>query len=190
MAKKETTAQVKKNKKWVPILASKEFSNYQIGETYVEDPTKSVGTTVEVNLMFLTNDSKKQSNNVKFKIVEYKENNLFTEFISYELQKAQFKRLSRPGKEKVEDSFSYVTKDNKNVRIKPILITRSKAVNSKLTSIRITTRQLLADIIKKMNYTDLVRDLISGNLQKEIRNRVNKAVPVGSCIIKGFVKLN
>src|SRR3989344_3033310 len=134
----------KKKKVWVPIVASKEFRNTEIGETYVEEPAASVGKFIETNLMFLTNDSKKQGTNLRFRINEYKNNVLYTELIGLRIQVAQLKRITRKQKDKVEDSFVCVTKDNIKVRLKPILVTKTKVTNSKLTSLRKNVRDLVS----------------------------------------------
>ncbi len=188
--KQQGSPDVKKIKKWVPIMASKEFGNTPIGETYVETPEKSVGVVMELNLMILTNDSKKQSNNVKFKITEYKNNMLNTEFVGCYLQKAQLKRVTRPGKLKVEDSNVYTTKDNVKIRVKPIFITKAKTNQSKLSAMRKISREVVSDMAKEMGYSEAVKELISGGLQRELKHRVGKVYPLASCIIKAFERLN
>jgi len=61
--------------------------------------------------MLLTNDSKKQSTNLRFRINEYKNNVLYTELVGLRIQVAQLKRITRKQKDKVEDSFVCVTKE-------------------------------------------------------------------------------
>ena len=187
--KKEETSTIKKNKKWVQIVSSKEFGNNIIGETYVDDPQKSIGNVVEINLMFVSNDPKRQSNNTKFKITSYNDNILHTEFIGYYIQKAQLKRLARTGKDKFEDSFNYTTKDNLKIKVKPIMITRSKCIKSKISDMRKASRSFMSELCKKMEYSELVKELVSGNLAKEMRNKVNKAGPIGTLIVKSFEKI-
>lgn len=185
-AKKEESKLIKKNKKWVSILSSKEFGAHVMGETYVDDPQKSVGNVIEINFMSVTNDPKKQSSNAKFKIVDFKDNVLNTEFIGYSLQRAQIKRLARAGKDKIDDSYAYSTKDNVKIKVKPVIITRVKCVKSKITGIRKASRSYVEDLCKKMSYSEIVKEIVSGNLVKEMRNKVNKVGPVGSLIIKSF----
>ena len=124
MAEKTTTQQEikKKKKKWVSILASPEFNNQEIGETFLEEEQQAMGRVVEVNLMMLTRDPKKQNYNVYFKVNEVKNNQANTELFQYRIQIAQLKKITKQGKNKVDDSFIYNTKDDKKVTIKPILI--------------------------------------------------------------------
>src|SRR3989338_7325810 len=110
MVTKTTTAQeAKKKKKWITILASSEFGNQEIGETYVEEPEQAVGRSVETNLMMLTKDPKKQNFNVYFEIYSVKNNQALTKLRSYSIQVAQLKRITKKGKNKLDDSFTYET---------------------------------------------------------------------------------
>ena len=179
----------KKKKKWVPIVAAKEFNNMEIGETYVEDPNNSIGRTVTINLMALTRDPKKQSNNVTFKITEFKNNVLHTELISISLQTAQLKRTTRKDKTKIEDSFIVDTKDNIKVRFKPILLTKAVTSKSNLSGLRKLTREIVAKHSKNMFYSQFIGDVIFVNIQKAIRNDTKQFYPLASCIIKKVEKV-
>src|SRR3989344_5523445 len=177
-----------KKKKWVPILATKEFNNMEIGETYVEDPGNSVGKKVTINLMALTRDPKKQSNNITFKITEFKNNILNTEVVSISLQTAQLKRTTRKDKTKIEDSFVVDTKDNVKVRFKPILLTKAETSKSNLSGLRKLTRQIVANHSKNISYSQFINDVIFGNIQKAIRNDTKHFYPLASCTVKKVEK--
>ena len=189
MAVKRDTTE-KKKKKWVQILAPKEFKNIEIGETYVENPENSVGKTIQTNLMSITRDPKKQSNNIKFRITEFKNNVLNTEVMNISMQTAQLKRTTRKDKIKIEDSFVVNTKDNKKVRIKPILLTKTLTSNSKLTAIRKSTREIVSKIAEQTSFHQFLNDIISGQLLKAIKNDNRKIYPLASCTIKKVERLN
>jgi len=179
----------KKKKKWIPILASKEFHNQEIGETYVEELEQCIGRTLEVNLMMLTRDPKRQNFNVKFRITEVKNNQALTELISYSMQVAQLKRITKKGKNKVEDSFIYKTKDNLSIVIKPIMLTRTLAYKTTLQLIRKQSRLFLTNYTKDKTYPQVMKDIVDNNLQREVRNGIKKFYPVTNCIIKAAYKL-
>lgn len=185
-----TAADKKKKKLWVSILAPKEFNSVEIGETYVEEPASCIGRFVESNLMVLTGDPKKQSNNANFRINEYKDNSLRTELMSFGLQVAQVKRLTRKQKDKIEDSFLCLTKDNIKVRIKPSFIAKSKVINSKKTLIRMFARNFIINLVKNMSYTQIMMDIVNNDLQKNVKNGIKKTMPITSCIIKAAVREN
>lgn len=180
----------KKKKKWIPILASKEFNNQEIGETYVEESENCIGRTVELNLMMLTKDPKKQNFNVSFKITDAKNNQAHTELIGYSLQKAQLKRLTKKGKNKVEDSFNYKTKDDLNIVIKPIMLTKALTYKTTLSQLRKLSREFLSDYTKNNIYSEIMKDIISGKLQKDIKINSKKVSPLVNCIIKSAGRLD
>jgi small subunit ribosomal protein S3Ae len=181
---KKTTVQDKKKKKWVPIFASKEFNNMEIGETFVEEAEQAMGRVVEVNLMMLTKDPKKQNFNVYFKIVDTKNNQANTALIAYQIQSAQLKKITKKSKNKVDDSKVYTTKDNIKVIIKPILITKALTYKSTLQELRKKTREFLEKYCKETNASDVLKDIVSGNLQREIKTQLKKILPVTNSTIK------
>mgnify|MGYP001560496519 CR=1 FL=1 len=189
MAEKTTTQQEikKKKKKWVSILASPEFNNQEIGETFLEEEQQAMGRVVEVNLMMLTRDPKKQNYNVYFKVNEVKNNQANTELFQYRIQIAQLKKITKQGKNKVDDSFIYNTKDDKKVTIKPILITRELTYKTTLKLLRKTTRDFLTQYTKSVTAQQVMRDIISNNLQRDIKTNAKKVTPLINCIIKSVI---
>lgn len=174
----------KKKKKWIPIFASKEFHNEQVGETYLEEAEQCMNRIIDTNLMMLTRDSKKQNFNVKLKITEVKNNQANTELVGYSMQVAQLKRITKKGRNKVDDSFKYKTKDNIEMWIKPILLTPALTYKTSLKELRMVTRAFLTGYVTKNTFSDIMRDIISGNLQREIKANSKKSHPIVSCIIK------
>ncbi len=183
-AEKFTDIKKKKKKKWLPILASVEFNNQYITETYVDEPESAVGRRLSINLMTLTRDPKKQLFNAEFKINEIKNNNAITELIGYRMQPAHLKRITKSGKNKVDDSFIYTTKDNKKIAIKPILLTKSLVYKTILQEIRRATRSFILEYAGKNSFSQIMKDIISGKLQKDLRENAKKIYPVTNIIIK------
>ena len=190
MATKSQQELKKKKKKWIPILASKEFNNQEIGETYVEESEQAVGRIVEINLMMLTRDPKKQNFNVKFKINEVKNDQAHTELMAYSMQVAQLKRITKNGKNKVEDSIVYKTRDNINIVIKPILLTKALTYKTTLQLLRKHCREFLIKYTTNTTYLQIMKDITSGNLQKDIKGGIKKQYPITSCIIKDAHRIN
>src|SRR3989344_7629474 len=121
---------IKKKKKWLGIFAGPEFNNAEVGETLANEGAKIIGRTLEVNLANITQDPKSQNIKVKFRIKEVKGNEAHSEFISYKMLSTYVKRVIRPAKEKMDDSFQYMTKDNIKVVIKTLILTKAKTKHS------------------------------------------------------------
>ncbi len=174
----------KKKKRWLPVLASRDFNNQYIAEVYVNEPDEALGRRLSINLMALTKDPKKQLFNVEFKIKEIKDNNAITELTDYRIQAAQLKRILKKGRNKVEDSFVYAMKENQKIVIKPILLTKSLVYKTILQEIRRATRKFLFEYTNKNTFPQIMRDIISGKLQKDLRENAKKIYPVINVIIK------
>lgn len=174
----------KKKKRWLTVLASRDFNNQYLAEVYVNEPDEALGRRLSINLMALTKDPKKQLFNVEFKINEIKDNNAITELTDYRIQAAQLKRILKKGRNKVEDSFVYAMKENQKIVIKPILLTKSLVYKTILQEIRRATRKFLFEYTNKNTFPQIMRDIISGKLQKDLRENAKKIYPVINVIIK------
>lgn len=190
MAEKTTAAELKKKKKkWIQIFAANEFNNQEIGETYVEESEQALNRIIETNLMMLTKDPKKQNFNVKFRVTEVKENQAYAELIEYGMQIAQLKKITKTGKNKMEDSFQYKTKDNINIVIKPIMLTKALTYKTTLQLIRKHSREFLTKYTKNNTYSQIMRDIVNNNLQRDIKSAIKKSYPVINCMIKDAHKV-
>ena len=146
----------KKKKKWYPIFASQEFKQAEIGETTSSSPESLINRTIEVNLMQLTNDIKKQNSIIVFKITEVKDDKALTEIIKLYLTPSAIKRLMFRDKNKIEDSFTAKTKYNIKFRIKPILITKAKTNRPILALLRKTTQEIVTKEASTKTFSEVI----------------------------------
>jgi len=56
----------KGKKKWVKIVAPQEFNNKELGESYVYDEKSLIGKKLQVNLMNVIGNPRKQNANLIF----------------------------------------------------------------------------------------------------------------------------
>lgn len=173
-----------KKKQWYQLVAPKQFGEIVLGETLVGDAQAMLGKTLSHNLMNLTNDPKRQNININFKIIDVQNNKGLTSIIGYEILPSSVKRFVRRSNEKMDLSFVCDTADNVFVRVKPLLIARSDVRGSVAARIRNTAAQYLAKAIKKLNYNDLMADIISHKLQSEMKAALNKIYPLKICEIR------
>jgi len=178
----------KKKKKWIPILATKEFSNIEIGETLVADPKEATNKSIEVSMMNLMGDSKKQYVKVSFIIKEIKEGKALTEINKISLMDSHVKRITKRAKEKVDDSFKCTSKDNITFRIKPLLLTRNKTKGSVLTSLRKKSREVIQELSKTNTFNELASMILSYKLQKTVTESIKKIYPLSFTEIRIFKK--
>ena len=184
MAKGAGKAVVIKKKRWVPIKASKLFNEQVMGESFIGEPQELVGRTVTVSLMTLTGDPQKQTTSISFKIVGVEQNAATTEMIGYQLLPSSAKKLMRRNRNKIEDSFIVETADKRLIRIKPMIITRSKTGGGTLAALVKLQRAYLAKTISKMNLEDFVIDVVTKKIQHGLNQLLRRLYPVGVCEIR------
>jgi len=173
-----------KKKRWVQIVAPQEFGGNFVGETYLAEPQEGVGRNMSVSLMSLTGDPGQQSIHIDFKITGVQNNTLVTEVMGFNIINSAVRKMMRRGKEKVEDSFVVVTKDNKNVRVKPILVTKNRAKGGVLADVQKQLRNNVLKMTAELTYTDFVNSLIAHQFQKKLQEALKKVYPLSICEIR------
>lgn len=169
---------VAKKKRWYHIIAPKSFRQQEIGETPSDEPEHLIGRNIKINASVITNDPKKQNQRIIFKIKEVKSDNAFTQLEGYELILSQVKRLSRKGGEKIEDSFSAVSKDGVKLQIKPIFTTRAKVKNSVMTALRKSIQAFVLEDLKNKDCDDFIAEVMMNKIQKQLKDHTKKILPL------------
>ncbi|MBR9691763.1 hypothetical protein GOV06_03165 [Candidatus Woesearchaeota archaeon] len=177
-AKRKTSRASSVKKTWYPILAPKLFNSQAIGETYIAEPSKSIGKTVAANLMNLTRDMRKQNLKVIFEITNATSGKFYTDIIGYEMISSSIKRMIRRGKRKIDYSFKTVTADGYRLQLKVIMITIGLANLSSLTRLRKICKEELTALLSKTNYLNFVDDLVNHKFQGFIKKKLSKAYPL------------
>ncbi len=173
-------------KEWYPIIAPKIFQNAVLGETYVYKPEQMIGKCVIKNLMSLTNDVKRQNINLNFEVANVQNGRAFTNITGYYMVQSSIKRLVRKNIKKIDMSFSCKTSDNKNLQVKPLLITRAATTGSVATKIRKNAQDFLVKYISSISYDNLINDLVSHKLQNFLRKETNTIYPLRVCEIRSM----
>ena len=185
--KKEKTK--KKKKKWYTVLAPKEFNKQVIAETIASDPKLLINRTIKLSLMNLTREIKHQNIKITFSITNVDESNALTEVVGYELIPSFIKRITRTGREKIDDVNIYETKDNIKLVLKLLIMTKSKTKRSILSNLRHKSKEFLTAKIQKQDYSELITSLITYTLQKELKSTLSKIYPVAVCDIRVLKKI-
>ncbi len=175
-----------KTKKWFTVNSPALFGNRPIGETIAAEDSLVVGRTLKTSLAAVTGDVKRQNINIIFEITDLNQGVAQTKIKKIEVAPSSIRRLIRKGKERIDLSMICATKDNVVVRIKPFLVTRGKVGGSVLTKMRNLLDAALRVEAHKSNYENLIRDVVSGNLQRKVKMRLNKLYPVKTSEIRSI----
>ena len=185
MAKTKKVSKIKiKKKRWFPIFAPKFLGQKEIGESYLSGPESAKGRLLKISLRELTQNIRDQNISVSLRINELSGSNLQTEVMAYTYMPFFVKKLIRPGTGKIDDSFVLQTKDGKNVRFKPLIITVFSVNKSIKTAIRRRLKELLAEELNKSTFDTVVVDLLRYKLQTELKKKLNKVCPVREVIMR------
>jgi len=185
--KKDKDASKWKKKKWYQILATKTFNEQPLGQTSTFEPSKVLGKTLNVNLMNLTGEMRNQNINVKFKVKEIKDNIGKTEIIGYTLSPAFIKRVVRRRHTRIDATYDIKTRDKRDVKIKPLIITRNLVTRSDSTIIRNKVQEIINEHASRNNYDEFFRMITFYKLQLDMRKRISKLYPLKTFEIKKLI---
>lgn len=174
----------KGKKKWFPIQAPKIFENQVVGETFIYESEQLPAKHITVNLMALTGNPKKQNMSVHFAVSGVKEGVASTRTLGIEMQQSSMRRLVRRGRSKIADSFLARTKSGQVVRIKPIIVTRTRADGDTQRALRKRSRTLLAEFIGKYPFDTVINEVVHMRLQKFLKDELSAVYPVRSVDIR------
>ncbi|MFQ5474365.1 MAG: hypothetical protein ACE5DM_00880 [Candidatus Nanoarchaeia archaeon] len=175
-----------KKKKWFTLIAPKLFQERPLGGTPSSSNDILIGRTVKVNLMTLMNNIKRQNMAVEFEIVEVKGEQAHTQVKAIALVPSFIKRRVRRNRDRIDASFICVTKDNKHIRIKPLLITLSRTSRLIQGHLRQALIDYTVQTVAKMNYDEFVNEIVNYRFQKDVRNMLNKTYPVTASEIRSM----
>ena len=178
MAEEKVAKTKVKKKRWIQILSPELFRNELIGEIPVTEPQSLIKRAITVNLMSLTRDMKKQNTSIKFTIANIKGDKAITEFYGYYLNPTSIKRLVRRGKEKIGISIICKTSDNKKIRVMPLMIPFTKVKGSVATAFKKNAADYLTSYAAKTTFENMIKDLITNKLQRELKGALKKIYPV------------
>ncbi len=174
----------KKKKVWVQLLAPALFGKASLGETVVEEPKKVIGKTIELSLMSLTGDMKKQNVSVTFAVQDVADGMGQTQIVGYDVSPSSIKRVVRKGRGRLDASFICQTKDGKKIIIKPFFLTSHEIKRSILTSLRKYATACIATYCALYDYETVMKDVISGKLQSGLRTALHKIYPIKTSEIR------
>ncbi len=163
---------------WYDIDAPSSFGNQKIGKIFLAEPELAVGRKLTVSYANLSGDPQKQNINLKFKITKTQNNVLKTEVLGLELQSSSLKRLVRRDKTKVEGSFLAKTKDNFDIRVKPLLVTRFKASGGISNSLIVKVKEFLLSELNKKKFEEIIKELLNRQFQKTISAALKNIYPL------------
>ena len=167
-----------KAKEWYKIHAPRMFNESEIGETPAADPEFVIGRTVEVTVQDLTGDFSKMHIKLKFKVTEVEGTDAKTAFIGHDLTSDYVRRLTRRRKTKTDHVVDVITKDGFTYRIKTMSIAEKRIQTSQEEAMRRVIGETLMKIGEEKTLSEIVKDIISGDLPKDLAKACRVVIPI------------
>ncbi len=177
---------VVKKKVWTPVRAPEFMGQALLCETLVAEPQDAVGKHVFASMVIVTNDPSQQALNARYKITGMKEGACTTDILGMEWLPAALKKLVRKSREKLDDSFVAVTSDAKKVRIKLLMVTRSRATRGITSEVRRQARKAASAFLANQTYHEAIMAIVQRKIQKAIQEGVKKTYPLAVCEARQF----
>jgi len=188
-AKKKVKAAKVRKKKWIPVLAPKIFNNAHMGDTHVGEEEEVLRKGMTLNLSTVMGDMRKQGYVARFDITKIHEGKAYASLTGLVMTPSGTKRLLRRGRSKIEDSFLVRLKDERIVRVKPLLVTISRCSKAAQTSIRLSVREKLKEVLANSTLDSFVNEIIGVKIQRVLKDIGNKHHPTRSADIRAIVLL-
>ena len=162
-------------KRWFRIIAPKLFNERVVGETPAFDPQTLSGKALKVNMFTLTDNMRKQHTEISLLVDNVEGDKAITRMIGYHTLPTSIKRLVRKGRTRLDQTIKAITKDEKVVTIKVLLITRNVVQGSVTRAMHTETKRFIIKSVSASNFDQLSELIIYGKLQKELKTKLNKA---------------
>jgi ribosomal protein S3AE len=191
MADKKKVSRIKTKKKiWHKVLAPAIFGKKEIGESYLTSAEQAKGRPLKINLKDLTGSVRDQNAYISFKIVKWQGTTLETTVTGYELTTAYVKRLVRKNCNKLDDYFTFKTKDGKEIVLKSLLLTIHKVPRSTRSNLRSKLKELLNEEISKVTFDTLISNIVGYKIQGPAKKKLAKIYPLKEVAIRKIFILN
>lgn len=176
----------KGKRRWYSIHAPTLYEKQLLGETFIWETESLIGKPLRVNMMTLTNNPKKQSMEAFFVVNKVEEGVGYSKAVGLEMMQNASRRLARRGRSKVSDSFLAKTNDGSLIRIKPIIMTRSKAAKATQSALRAKAKEVLRAFTAQYSFETLMNEIVQNRLQRYLKDQLSAVFPVRSADIRSL----
>lgn len=173
-------------KKWFQLMAPKLFNEKFIGETPSLESKTLNGKAMNVNLSILTEDMRKQNTEISLVVSGVEGDKVKTDFIGLRVVPTSIKRLVRKGRTRLDQTISVITKDEKVVTIKMLLVARNIIQGSVKSGLQTETKRFIVKKVSSLTYDEISELVIYGRLGKELKEKMSKIYPLRICDVREF----
>lgn len=159
-------------------MAPRELGARLLGQTPTTDPKLLIGRNMDVGVPEITGDNSKYYMKLKVRINKIEGKTCLTSFNGFECAREHLMRMVRKRNKKVENVFDVVTKDGWLLRIKPWTILNGRPASTVENKMRLFMMKFLNEFARENNINDMIRKIISTEVQMRIKREGSKIYPV------------
>ncbi|MDD5417803.1 MAG: hypothetical protein PHW96_02845 [Candidatus Nanoarchaeia archaeon] len=174
----------KKKKNWYTILSPKEYGETEVGKTLSKDDKSIINRIVEVTADELVKKgSKDQKVKVKLRVESIKETKAHTHVQELKLSDSYLSRLVKKKSGKIDAVMTLRTQDDKKIKLKVLLLTKSKLPRTKKALIKKMLEENSSNVVSDYKYAQLVYETILGKIQKAVKKDLHKIAVIRKVLI-------
>jgi small subunit ribosomal protein S3Ae len=167
-----------KGKDWFVIFSPKIFGEKVIGDTPATNPKTLMGRNMEVSVSELQGKAGRDFYRILLAVERIDGKSVYTRFNGYNALKEHVTRVIRKRTQKI-DSIMYIdTKDKWRLQISSMAILNRNTEISVRKKVRAHIEEKLRKIGEESGIDDLVKDIVSTDLQKSIKKSGTKIYPI------------
>lgn len=167
-----------KAKKWYRVYVPETFGKVEIGDTISADPENMIGRVMTTTLGEVAQDYSKSHIKMRFKINNVAGDAAYTEFVGHEVTRDYLRSMVKRRTSRIDTILPLLTKDGKLLRVTVVCLTLTRADQSQVHAIRQAVTQLLTARAAESDFDTLVKDIVSGDLARDIFKVVKTIYPM------------
>ena len=167
-----------KAKKWYRVYVPETFGKVEIGDTISADPENVIGRVMTTTFNEIAQDYSKSHIKMRFKINNVAGDVAYTEFVGHEVTRDYLRSMVKRRTSRIDTILPLLTRDGKLLRVTVVCLTLTRADQSQVHAIRQTVAQMLTAKAAESDLDTLVREIVSGDLARDIFKAVKTIYPM------------
>lgn len=165
-------------KSWCSVVSPPYFGGVEVGSVPCNDPSEVEGRVVETTLFNITGDFSQSNLKLYFRVSSVKGARADTVFKGHEYARDYLRSLVRRGSSRVDGIFDVTTKDGYALRVSIVVFPVIRIRSSQRVLLRALMQNKLQEKVERLNFDQLVQEMVLGKIASEIYNEGKKICPL------------
>lgn len=167
-----------REKSWCSVVSPPYFGGVEVGSVPCNESSEMGGRVVETTLYNITGDFSQSNLKLYFKVSGVKGARADTVFKGHEYSRDYLRSLVRRGSSRVDGIFGVTTKDGYTLRVSIVIFPVIRIRSSQRILLRRLMQDKLQEKVERLNFDQLVQEMVLGKVASEIYNEGKKICPL------------